>query len=339
MASFSYHASHEQFAPSDLLRWVQRAEAAGFDGAFSSDHLQPWSSAQGHSAFAWSWLGAALQASRKLTFGLITVPGGWRYQPVVLAQAIATLSQMYEGRLPWVALGSGQAINERAVGDDWPDKCERNKRLFAGASIVKRLLAGETVTESGSVRALNARLWVRPQRIPTLVGAATTEETAAWLGSWADGLLTAGHEPEKLAKIVAAFREGGGADKAVHVKVGLSWANGADEALDQAHEQWRFNALGGDVNWELARPEDFEQACRFVRPQDMHQSLFISHDPAAHVERLQAICDLGFQTIVLHNVGRNQSEFIDTFAEHVLPHLRQDTRGTDRRSLTRADLE
>lgn len=322
MTSFSYHASHEQFAPSELLVWAQRAEAAGFDGAFSSDHLQPWGAAQGHSGFAWSWIGAALQATQKITFGLITVPGGWRYQPVVLAQAIATLAQMYEGRLPWIAFGSGQAINERSVGTDWPGKCERNQRLFEGAQIIKRLLAGETVTHQGSVSALNAKIWSRPRQVPKLVGAAVTEETAAWLGEWADGLLTAGHDPEKLAKVVTAFRRAGGRNKPIYLKLGLSWAAGAAEAQRQAHDQWRFNVLSGDVSWELARPGDFEQATRFVRPEDMHESLFISHEPAAHIERLSTLADLGFDTIVLHNVGRNQSEFIDTFGERVLPSLR-----------------
>jgi coenzyme F420-dependent glucose-6-phosphate dehydrogenase len=321
MTVCSYHASHEQFAPSELLQWMRRAEAAGFGGGFSSDHLQPWGGAQGHSGFAWSWLGSALQATRKLTFSLITVPGGWRYQPVVLAQAIATLAEMYEGRLPWVALGSGQAINECAVGQGWPAKSERNARLFEGAQIVKRLLAGETISHRGGVSALNARIWSLPREVPRLVGAAVTEETAEWLGSWADGLLTAGHHPGKLAKIVAAFRRGGGRGKPIHLKLGLSWADEPAEALRQAHEQWRFNALGGDVNWELPRPEDFERATRFVRPEDMHDSLFISHEPTAHVERLRALADLGFETIVLHNVGRNQVEFIDTFGERVLPRL------------------
>lgn len=108
--AFSYHISHEQFAPSELLRLVQHAEAVGFDAAFSSDHLQLWAAAQGHSGFAWSWLGAALQATGRLTFGAITVPGGWRYQPVVLAQAVATLAEMFPDRVPWIALGSGEAV-------------------------------------------------------------------------------------------------------------------------------------------------------------------------------------------------------------------------------------
>jgi probable non-F420 flavinoid oxidoreductase len=322
VTSFSYHISHEQFAPGELLTLVQQAEAAGFDGAFSSDHLQPWSTTQGQSGFAWAWLGAALQATRKLTFKLITVPGGWRYQPVVLAQAIATLAQMYEGRLPWVALGSGQAINERAVGHDWPDKYQRNRRLFEGASIIKRLLAGETVTENGIVRALNAKIWSRPREAPLLVGAAVSETTAEWLGGWADGLLTAGHDPQSLAKVVAAFRRGGGQNKPIHLKLGLSWAESQSEALRQAHEQWRCNVLGGDVSWELARPEDFERATRFVRPQDMNEDLFISHDFGAHLERLHALRELGFETIVLHNVGPNQAAFIDAFAQRLLPKLK-----------------
>jgi coenzyme F420-dependent glucose-6-phosphate dehydrogenase len=321
VATFSYHASHEQFAPGDLLQWVQAAEAAGFAGGFSSDHLQPWGAVQGQSGFAWSWLGAALQATRKLTFSWITVPGGWRYQPVVLAQAIATLSQMYAGRVPWVALGSGQAINERAVGQGWPAKSERNARLLEGAQVIRRLLAGETVSHRGGVTALDAKIWSLPQEVPRLVAAAISEETAEWLGSWADGMLTAGHDPDKLAKVVAAFRRGGGRGKPIHLKLGLSWAREAAAALRQAHEQWRFNVLGGDVSWELARPADFEHATRFVRPEDMHEHLFISHDPDAHVARLRALADVGFETIVLHNVGRNQVEFIQTFGERVLPRM------------------
>ena len=42
MPRYGYHASHEQFAPADLLRWVQRAESAGLTADMCSDHLFPW---------------------------------------------------------------------------------------------------------------------------------------------------------------------------------------------------------------------------------------------------------------------------------------------------------
>src|SRR4051812_39831151 len=105
MVRIGYHASHEQFSPSELLSLVRAAETAGFDCAMSSDHFRPWSSAQGQSGFAWSWLGAAMQAT-SLPYGVITAPG-YRYHPAVIAQGAATLAEMFPGRF-WLALGSGQ---------------------------------------------------------------------------------------------------------------------------------------------------------------------------------------------------------------------------------------
>jgi coenzyme F420-dependent glucose-6-phosphate dehydrogenase len=39
MVLCAYHASHEQFTPSALLRYVGLAEQAGFTAISSSDHL------------------------------------------------------------------------------------------------------------------------------------------------------------------------------------------------------------------------------------------------------------------------------------------------------------
>lgn len=315
----SYHASHEQFAPSELLGLVRHAESVGFSAAFCSDHLQPWSPEQGHSGYAWSWLGAALQATRAMRFGTITVPGGWRYHPVVLAQAVATLGEMYPGRIPWIACGGGEAVNEYVIGQGWPEKPERNERLAEGVQILRRLLAGETVTHHGRLSAVDAKIWSRPEQATVLLGAAVTEATAEFAGGWADGLLTVSAKPEQLAKVIAAFRRVGGREKPVYVKVGLSWAPSEKQALQQAYEQWRFNILGGEVNWDLRRPADFVQASRYVRPEDLRDDLRISSDPVQHRRWLAEMHDAGASGFVLHNVGRNQREFIDVFAREVLP--------------------
>ena len=122
MVFLGFHASHEQLPPSRLLAAVTRAESAGFDGAMCSDHLAPWGVRQGESGYAWSWLGAAL-ASTSFSLGLVTAPGQ-RYHPVITAQAIATLEEMFPGRF-WAALGSGEAVNEHVTGDPWPPKEDR----------------------------------------------------------------------------------------------------------------------------------------------------------------------------------------------------------------------
>src|ERR687898_902002 len=136
MVHFAYHASHEQFPPSALVRYVCLAEQAGFTAISSSDHLQPWNSQQGESGFAWAWLGAAMQATA-LPFSVVCAPGQ-RYHPVLIAQAAATLAEMFPGRFR-LALGSGEALNERVTGEPWPPKAERHARLVECVQIIRAL--------------------------------------------------------------------------------------------------------------------------------------------------------------------------------------------------------
>jgi coenzyme F420-dependent glucose-6-phosphate dehydrogenase len=314
-----YHASHEQFAPSELLRLVTLAERAGFDCAMSSDHFRPWGTAQGHSGFAWSWLGAALQVTR-LPFGVISAPG-YRYHPAILAQAAATLAEMFPGRL-WLALGSGQRLNEDLTGVAWPDKAERNARLRECADVIRALLRGETVTHRGRVTLVGGKLYSLPEEPPLLLGAAVTEATAELVGGWADGLLTVSAKPDAVRRVVEAFRRGGGEGKPMLMQVGLNWAPTEDEALRGAHEQWRTNVLGGEVNWELRSPEDFDTATRFVRPEDIRETVLISSDLGRHAAWLAEYVGLGFSELQLHQVGRNQEAFVEAFGAKVLPQLR-----------------
>jgi coenzyme F420-dependent glucose-6-phosphate dehydrogenase len=314
-----FHASHEQFPPSELLRLVTLAEAAGFDCAMSSDHFRPWGAAQGQSGFAWSWLGAVLQATR-LPFGVISAPG-YRYHPAILAQAAATLAEMFPGRL-WLALGSGQRLNEDLTGVAWPEKAERNARLCECAGIIRALLRGETVTHRGRVTLVDGKLYSLPKEPPPLLGAAVTEATAELVGGWADGLLTISAKPDAVRRVVDAFRRGGGEGKPMLMQVGLNWAASEERALQDAHEQWRTNVLGGEVNWELRSPEDFDMATRFVRPEDMRESVLISSDLGQHAAWLAEYVELGFSELQLHQVGRDQEGFIEAFGRSVLPQLR-----------------
>ena len=199
MTVIGFHCSHEQIDPAQLLRDVQRAEHAGFTAAMSSDHFSPWSERQGESGFAWSFLGAAL-ATTRLPFGVVNAPGQ-RYHPAIVAQAIATLAQMFPGRI-WAALGSGEASNERITGDEWPRKEVRDQRLVECVEVIRRLLRGEEVNHAGLTQVNRARLWTLPEAVPDLVGPAVTPETAARHAAWADGLVTVNQSRETLQEVL-----------------------------------------------------------------------------------------------------------------------------------------
>jgi alkanesulfonate monooxygenase SsuD/methylene tetrahydromethanopterin reductase-like flavin-dependent oxidoreductase (luciferase family) len=289
-----WHASHEQIPPSALLTAVRQAEEAGFAAAMSSDHFAPWSSRQGESGFAWSWLGAAL-ATTSLPFGVVTAPGQ-RYHPAIVAQAIATLVEMFPGRL-WVALGTGEASNEHITGGRWPPKDTRTARLAECVEVLRALFAGEEVTHHGLV------------------------ETAAWVGTWADGLITINQDPATLRAVLDEFRSNGGAGKPAYLQAHVSWAPTDELALAIAHDQWRSNVFGPPLSWDLELPGQFEEASRFVRPDDVRKSVLVSADPAWHRDCLGQLVALGFDGVWIHHVGQEQQPFLDVFGEHVVPAL------------------
>jgi probable non-F420 flavinoid oxidoreductase len=318
VARFALHCSHEQIPPSRLLGYVRHAEQAGFAAGMSSDHFSPWSERQGESGFAWSFLGAALAATR-LPFGVVNAPGQ-RYHPAIIAQAAATLQEMFPERL-WVALGTGEASNEHITGDPWPPKEERNARLLECVEVMRGLFAGEEVSHRGRVVVDRARLWTLPAKPPELLGAAVSVATARWAGSWADGLATVNAPHDHLRAMLDAYHSAGGRGRLV-LQVHLSWAPTDEEALRIAYDQWRTNVFDPPICWDVETVEEFDERARSVRPEDVRAKVLVSADLQQHVAWLRELADLGFDDIALHHVGKDLRPFIDAFGEHVLPALR-----------------
>lgn len=319
LMKIGYHSSHEQYAPRELLEHVQHAERSGFDVAMCSDHLFPWSKSQGHSGFAWSWLGAAMQAT-KLTFGVVNAPG-WRYHPVIIAQAAATLAQMFPERF-WIAVGSGEALNEHITGEAWAPKPERNARLRECVEIMRRLWRGETVTHRGLVTAVEARVYSLPEKPPAIIAAALSTETAEWAGEWADGLITTGRPVDEMRAMIDAFRRGGGEGKPVLVQAKHAWAATDQEAMKHALDQWAPNVFPSAIGSDLLMPEHYEALVPLVTEERIRQSVIVSSDPAVHIDAIRRYPELGVSALYIHNVGKNQSEFIDAFGSTVLPQVR-----------------
>lgn len=317
MTVFGIHASHEQIHPSELVKAVCRAEQAGFERAMSSDHFAPWSERQGHSGYAWSWLGAALQAT-SLPFGVVTAPGQ-RYHPAITAQAIGTLAAMFPGRF-WAALGTGEASNEHITGDGWPRKDIRTKRLEECVHVIRALLNGEEVSHDGLIKVDRARLWTLPDETPLLIGAAVSPETARWCAGWADGLITVNAPPDRLRQLADAYRDAGGRGK-LHLQVHLSWAETQDQAQQIAFEQWRTNVFRPPVCWDLELPEHFDVVAEHVTPEEVASVVDVSADLKQHAQNLHTYAELGFEEIYLHHVGQDLIPFVDAFGEHVLPEV------------------
>ncbi len=244
MTVIGFHCSHEQISPAQLLERRPAGRAGRLHRGHVLGPLQPVERNARASPASPGPSSAPRWPRRNLPFGVVNAPGQ-RYHPAIIAQAIATLAQMFPGRF-WAALGSGEASNERVTGEAWPRKEIRDQRLVECVDVIRRLLAGEEVSHEGLVHVNRARLWTLPETVPDLVGPAVTPETAARHAAWADGLVTVNQSKETLQKVLDAYREAGGRGPA-RLQIHLSWAPTEEEALAIAHDQWRSNVFDPPV--------------------------------------------------------------------------------------------
>lgn len=319
-----YAAMSEQFHPTELVDLCAHAEQAGFNGVMAADHFQPWVPAQGHAPYVWNVLTAAGERTTG-DIGPGVTCASFRNHPATVAQASATLAAMYPGR-HWLGLGSGEALNEHVVGGYWPEAPERLTRMWEAIDIIKKLFTGKDVKHKGEYfRLEKTRLWTLDEKPPIYVATAGPI-TAKRTGREVDGIITPGATVEKIDGLMNKFAEGAkdaGKDPEQMPKIlqlHLSWAPTDEEALANAMTEWPNGGMKfgkGDIR----SPFDFEQMSKLVRPEDFDGRMLISSDPDAHRAEIQKFLDAGIDRIYLHNVGRNQREWIDVFAKDVLPQL------------------
>ena len=326
MGGLGYAASMEQFAPSALLGYCQEAEAQGFTSIMASDHFNPWVPSQGQSGFVWAFMGA-LGSVTNLTFGPGVTPPGFRYHPAIIAQAAATLEEMYPGRF-YLGLGAGEALNEHIVGDYWPEAPVRLERLMESIEIINKLFTGKKIKHRGEhFKMEGAKLYTLPEKAPPIYIATSGPIMAYRTGKFTDGLITVGAADEKLKMLVERFETGArdaGKDPAAMPKllqVKVSYAETVEAATEAAVRDWPNGGMAfpkGDIRV----PEDFEAMAKQVRPENYKNRVLISPDADEHVAYLQHFVDLGFDEIYVHNVGREQAPFLKIYGEKVVPALK-----------------
>jgi len=125
------------FEPEYCIELARRIEQAGFDATWFGDHFLPWFHTHAHSPHAWVWLTAAAARTRKIPVGSdITVPM-FKYHPLIVAQAFATMERLFPGRV-LLGVGTGEAINEAPFINRWPSWRERAETLSEAVRLIRQ---------------------------------------------------------------------------------------------------------------------------------------------------------------------------------------------------------
>jgi coenzyme F420-dependent glucose-6-phosphate dehydrogenase len=329
MLRLGYKASAEQFAPRTLLDFAVEAERSGFDSVFVSDHFQPWRHSDGHAPFAFAWLAATGERTQRVLLGTSVATPTFRYHPAIVAQAFGTLGSLNPGRMI-LGVGTGEHLNEGALGIVWPDSRERFARMREAVKLIRLLWTEQTVTFDGEYyHTRYATIYDRPvQMIPIYVSAGGPL-VAKYAGRAGDGLIcTSGKGMELYSEqLLPAFAEGAATegrdasalDKMIEVKV--SYDTDRERALEDT-KIWAALALPAEAKAGVDDPREMERLAREVESV-AHRRWLVSSDPDEHIEQLRPYVELGFNHLVFHAPGNDQARFLQLYASQILPKIRE----------------
>ena len=325
---YGYKASAEQFPPRRLLDLAVAAEQAGFESVWTSDHFQPWRHTDGHAPNALVWLGAATQATARVTLGTSVLTPSFRYNPAIVAQAIATLGCLAPGRVI-LGVGTGESLNEIPVGIDWPEQSERFARLKESVTLIQRLFREDFVSFEGEYyRTYNATIYDKPDEPVPIYIAASGPAAARLAGRIGDGLIcTSGKGAELYTDtLLPAVEEGAakaGRDATTlgrMIEMKVSFDTDRARAMEDT-KVWAALALSGEQKVGVEDPREMERLAKTVEDVAYRRWL-VSSDPDEHVEQIATYIDYGFDHLVFHFPGDDQEAAIARYEELILPRLR-----------------
>jgi G6PDH family F420-dependent oxidoreductase len=314
---FGYKLMSETTGPRELVRNAKLAEDAGFDFVGLSDHYLPWLESHGHSPFAWSVLGAIAQVTERVGIATGLTCPILRYHPTLIAQAAATIGVMSEGRFT-LAIGAGERLNEHVVGYGWPHVDQRHEMLREAVEIMRALWKGELYSHSGEYYEVEtARIYDLPEEPVPIVMGVSGKKSATLAGELGTGIMAVDAEPSLIKDWQSAGGEGGR-----YIELSFAYARSEQEGLEIAHKYSRFGALGWEVLAELPSVAAFEGATKFVKPEDLKDSVPHGPDPEPYIAAVKKAVDAGFDHVVLLGAGPDQEAFIRFFEKTLAPELR-----------------
>ena len=316
MTYYGYFLSCEQYGPHELIDQARRAEDAGFERLWISDHFHPWNDRQGQSAFVWGVIGALSQVTSLPVTTAVTSPI-IRIHPAILAQATATAAVQLEGRFVF-GVGTGEALNDHVLGDHWPPVGERLEMLEEAVGLIRRMHEGGVVNHRGKhYRVEDARLYTLPEQpVPIYVSGFGEQATelAARIG---DGYC--GVAPD--SSLIDTFRRAGG-EGPTQGGTKVCWGADTDEMIDYAYRMWPNDAFPGQLAQTLPRPADFESAAQLLQRDAVPDLFACGPDADRHVGQLRSYADAGYDEVYVQQIGPDKEGFFSAYEKEVLPALR-----------------
>jgi coenzyme F420-dependent glucose-6-phosphate dehydrogenase len=280
-------------------------------------------------------MAAVGERTSRVQIGTSVMTPTFRYNPAVIAQALATLGCLYPGRI-MLGVGTGEALNEVATGfrgageQGWPEFKERYARLREAIALMRALWSEDRVSFEGEYYSTHgASIYDRPKDgIPVYI-AAGGPVVASYAGRAGDGFIcTSGKGmdlyTEKLLPAVAGGAQDAGRDvtSVDHmIEIKLSYDTDPEAAL-QNTRFWAPLSLSKEQKHDITDPVEMEAAADALPIEQVAKRWIVGSDPDEIVEKIKVYTDAGFNHLVFHAPGPDQRRFLEAFDRDLAPRLR-----------------
>ena len=312
--------------PQKFVECATVAERYGFDAIWYGDHFLPWFHGGNKSSFVWSVMPVALEKTKKIQIGPdVTAPIGGRFHPAIIAQASATIDNMYPGRF-LLGVGSGEAINEaRFFSSGWPKWKERIERTAEAVTLMRKMWEEDKYFdfEGKYFPMKDLFLYTRPKsRIP-IYFSALGPKSAVYAGLYGDHLVTIG-SPEYCVKVLfPAFEQGAtkagkdpaGREKMVLLEVFFGSEEEGLKKLKQTGEAGSTDMAA----FGILDPRKIEQIGHSVSDEKILASKRFCPTPEDLIKAVESYIAVGATHIDI--VTNSYPDKIQLVGEAVLPHI------------------
>jgi probable F420-dependent oxidoreductase len=306
----------------ELVAFAQRAESLGFDSLWATDHLL-----HGSRFYRVPWLDPLLVLSCaagvtdrvRLGTSILVMP---TRHPVVLAKEIATLQALSGDRY---VLGAGTGWDAREFEAVGATKAERGSRTDEALAIVRRLLAGESVTFDGRhyrIREVEVGPPMgRPLEVWVAGGRQLPHASSPELPVMAPAVLTRIAEADGwIARPTAAPAQIKEDLDEIHSFLGTR-GRGAD-GFTVAHENFLHLVATDDPGQALAdQQRAFGEVMSEGRPFEYLDQVYLTGSLEQVRQKVDERLAAGVEYLMLHTLEPS-TEQLELWAEHLLPHLR-----------------
>jgi G6PDH family F420-dependent oxidoreductase len=309
------------------IELAKAAVDAGFGGVWIGDHFHPWIDSRPYTHHVFPWFGSLMAEIPDVPVGTSVSCPMLRYRPPLLAQAIATLDNMYPGRFQF-GVGTGEALNEAHFIDGWPDWGTRADMLVECIELNRDLWDGGWVSYDGEhFEYDDIRLYTEPKSEIPVHWAGWGPKSCRRAGRHADHLLTVAGPEDIAERIVPNFEQGLAdvgrnlADAEVTTEFDANYGDPAELVAEIRERGEHIPQTERHDPDPRSIQESADEELASMSDEEIREGKTITDDPAEIVAKLEALAEAGVTRVLVGSSCGDPYETIAVFEEEVLPEF------------------